>query len=338
MSICLRQFVYETNVSYPETLVTQNFLALCIYFLHPMLWTPVKATCMVPGRVLSRIRMSTRLALRIQERFEELSPSEKKLAKLLVERQDDILTYSATEMAQLAGISKATAARLFRSLGYSDFNEVRLQAREERNRTAPFHREQSVLPEPMGSRTISMHLQAEIASLTRTFEELRTDRLALAARFIAEAPRVWLLALEQEEGLARHARLLLARSRPDVQLLAMQPGNWGEDLAMTGPRDALVVVLGASRPKILRAILDYAATTRMQVVVVCDSTSTSWVSRFASVVLPCHATMTAAGGASSTLVSMMRLLVLAVNEKIGTPAVQRADLIAEIHEEIDDLE
>ena len=282
--------------------------------------------------------MSTRLSLRIQERFEKLSPSEQKLAGILLERQDDILTYSATEMAQLAGISKATAARFFKSLGYSDFNEVRLQARAERNRTAPFQQHEVVSEEPTGSRSIAIHLQSEVAALTRTFEELRSDRLSLAARFVGEAPRVWYLALGLEEGLARMARLLMARARPDVQLLAAQPGSWGEELAMTGARDALVLVLGTTRPRILRQILEYAETTRMQVVAVVDAPSVNWVSRFSSVVLPCYGPRNMVGGAGSTMLSMLRLLTLATIETTGKSAAKRKELIAEIHEEIDDLE
>jgi DNA-binding MurR/RpiR family transcriptional regulator len=282
--------------------------------------------------------MSTRLALRIQERFEKLSPSERKLAALLLERQDDVLTYSATEMAELAGTSKATAARLFRSLGYSDFNEVRLQAREERNRTAPFEQRRAVTPEPAGSRSISNHLQAEMTALTRTFEALRSDRLALAARLVAEAPRVWLLAFGLDEGLARSARLQFARLRPDVQLLALQPGNWGEDLAMTGPRDALLLFLSGERPRVLKPMLDYARTTRMQVVAVSDNALAAFAARYAAVVLPCHAASPAAGAASATMASMTRLLAAAVEERIGAAATQRSDLIAEIDEELDHLE
>jgi DNA-binding MurR/RpiR family transcriptional regulator len=282
--------------------------------------------------------MSTRLALRIQERFEKLSPSERKLAALLLDRQDDVLTYSATEMAELAGVSKATAARLFRSLGYSDFNEVRLQAREERNRTAPFHQYQAVTAEPRGARSIGAHLQAEVAALTRTFEELRSDKLSLAADMIADAPRVWLLGLGLEEGLIRQARLLLARLRPDVQVLGLQPGAWGEDLALTGPRDALVVVTTQVRPRILRPILDYARTTRMQVVTLTDPVGALWANRVSSVVLTCHPAGPGAGATATVFASMLRLLATAAAERIGRQAAQRADLIAEIHDELDDQE
>ena len=104
--------------------------------------------------------MTTRLTLAIQEHFEQLSQSERKLATLLLQRADDLLTYSATELAGMAGVSKATAARLFRSLGYADFNEVRLQAREERNLAPPFHSAEGVHASPAQGHSIAAHLQA----------------------------------------------------------------------------------------------------------------------------------------------------------------------------------
>ncbi|MEQ9690297.1 MAG: hypothetical protein RLO48_11250 [Bauldia litoralis] len=103
--------------------------------------------------------MATRLALLIQDRFEALTPSEKKLAGLLLDRPDEILTFSATELAGFAGVSKATAARFFRTLGYADFNDVRLQAREERNRTGPVHQVPMPAEAPEGAAPLTTRLQ-----------------------------------------------------------------------------------------------------------------------------------------------------------------------------------
>ncbi len=83
--------------------------------------------------------MASRLVLRIQERYAKLTAGEQKIAQLVLEREDDILIHSATEIAEMAGVSKATTARFFQHLGYADFNEVKLQAREERNRTEPLN-------------------------------------------------------------------------------------------------------------------------------------------------------------------------------------------------------
>ena len=46
--------------------------------------------------------MTTRLTLAIQERFDKLSPSERKLAALLLDRADDMLTFSATAVSTCA--------------------------------------------------------------------------------------------------------------------------------------------------------------------------------------------------------------------------------------------
>ena len=68
-------------------------------------------------------------------------------------------------------------------------------------------------------RAIGDHLALELANLTLTFEGMRSDTLAEAARLIVGTPRVWCLGFGSEEGPARLARLTFARLRPDVHLL-----------------------------------------------------------------------------------------------------------------------
>jgi DNA-binding MurR/RpiR family transcriptional regulator len=280
--------------------------------------------------------MSDRLILRIQERFDRLSASEQKLAQLLVERKDDILTYSATQLANMAEVSKATAARLFRSLGYADFNEVRVQAREERNRTGPYRYSAVDAKDAAFGRPIGSHLELEIANLTRTFEELRPDKLNDAAEILRDAPRVWFLGIGLEEGLARYGRLLLTRLRHEV--LQLTHGAWAEELAMTGPRDALVAIMVRPRPRILRPILEYARTTRVNVVTITDKMSVLSAQRYSKIVIPCHVTSYGLGPSHTSIASTLRLLAIAFATRAGESATQRADIIADIHEELDDTE
>lgn len=282
--------------------------------------------------------MSIRLSLRIQDCYDRLSPAEQKLARLILERKDDILTYSATEMAELAQVSKATAARLFRSLGYADFNEVREQSREERNRTEPYRYSIGSSAERHFGKSIGAHLELEIANLTRTFEELGSDRLQQAAGLIKEAPKVWFLGLGPEEGIARLGRLLMSRLRHDVIQIGLHQTSWAEDLAMTGPRDALVVISLKPRPRLLRPILEYARTTRVNIIMITDQMSVVWARKHASVVLPCHVASHSIGPSYTAIASAVRLLSVALAERTGERAVERLELIAEIHEELDDTE
>ncbi len=281
--------------------------------------------------------MASRLTLRIQERFPGLTQGEQKLGRLILEGQDDMLALSATELAEMAGVSKATAARFFRSLGYSDFNEVRAQAREERNRTQPYHFARS-----LGDRgtlgPIAAHLELELANLTRTFEELDSARLTAAAKLIAEAPQVWVMGVGLEEGLARYARLLLSRLRHGVMLLNNGSGSWAEALAMTGPRDVLILLTLDPRPKVLKPILAYLHTTRVNIITATDQTYVGRAERFSQVVLPCHVTSLGLGPSHTCMASVMRLVAVAYAEHVGEAAIKRTEIIADIHEELDDVE
>ncbi|EXL05271.1 MurR/RpiR family transcriptional regulator [Ochrobactrum sp. WV_118_8] len=282
--------------------------------------------------------MASRLVLRIQERYAKLTAGEQKIAQLVLEREDDILIHSATEIAEMAGVSKATTARFFQHLGYADFNEVKLQAREERNRTEPFEYSSTVDEEVPLVRTISAHLDLEIANITRTFEALRSDKMREAAELIAEAPRVWVIGLGDEEGFARYARLLFSRLRHSVMLLGINQGSWAEDLAMTGPKDVLLLITLPPHRALLKQILGYAVTSRLNIVTITDRGSVFEAQRYARVVLPCHVDSIGLGASYTAVSSAIRLLALTYASYAGKSAQQRLEIVAGIHDELDDMD
>ena len=279
--------------------------------------------------------MATRLTLRIQERISRLTKAEHKLAALLLENHALIETHSATEMAALSGVSKATTARFFQSLGYADFEEAKTQAREERNRTQPYAYSPAGPEAVVLGRTIGNHLDLELLNLIRTFEEMQSDTLAGAAQLIAAAPRVWILGFGAEEGLARYARLTFARLRPDVLLLGTHLGSWAEDLAMTGPRDVLLVLTLEPRPQQLATIMAYARTTRMNVITLTDHQYFARAQRFSRLVIGCHVASYGNIPSHTTLLSMLRLMAIAFIGRSGETAQQRLSVIDDINEEID---
>lgn len=284
--------------------------------------------------------MSTRLTLAIQEHYENLSPSERKLATLLLERTDDLLTYSASELAAMAGVSKATAARLFRSLGYADFNEVRLQARQERNLAPAFRpaasREDGSGRSPRGVPTVSSHLQAESDSLARTFESLRGDVLRSAATTLARASRLWLLGLGQDEGLVRFVAPQLARVRPDVFVLGGHGGLWAEGMAHCGPKDGLLVVQTQPRAPLADRLMAQVEATRVASVAVVDVRNAAWARRVAGIVLPCHCASSEHAFSAMAAASMLHLLVQHVALTLGERATQRLSVVNDLRRELDE--
>ena len=279
--------------------------------------------------------MATRLTLRIQERMSRLTPSEAKIAAVLLENHAFLETHTATELAGLAGVSKASAARFFRTLGYADFDEARNQAREERNRTQPYAYSVATDDRVVLGRTLGEHLELEVTNLRRSFEELRPDLLRDTAQLLADAPRVWCLGFGMEEGPARMGRLMLAKLRPNVNLLGVHTGSWAEDLAMTGPRDALILCSLPPRPRALSALTTYARTTRMNIITLCEHAFIPQAQRFSRVILPCHVASYGQVPTHATMTSMLRLLAIALHGQIGDAASQRGILINDIDEELD---
>lgn len=279
--------------------------------------------------------MSTRLSLRIQERISKLTKSEQKLANVILESPTLIETHTATELAAFADVSKATAARFFRTLGYADFEEVKLQAREERNRTQPY----SYAASPEGStvlgRSIGEHLELELANITRTFEEMAPDTLRVAAQMIVTAPRVWFLGIGPDGWFARYCRGMFSRLRHNVQIIGPDVGTLAEDLAMMGPRDALVALTLGQQPKEMKAILSFARTTRVSVLTLTDHGNLAQARRFSDHVLTCHVSSYGLIPTRTTLVSLARLLAISYVGLMGETAGQRAGLIDDINEELD---
>lgn len=277
--------------------------------------------------------MGTLLSLRIQEKFDELTRSEQKLAMVLLDHSDDILMFSAKELSVASGVSAATAVRLFRNLGYRDFNEVRLQARQERNLSGPTTAlTVPIEPMPPGGATAAAHLQQELGNLSRTFATLEAKPLRRAADALASARRMWIAGLGPDAAVARLAWSLFSQIRPGVQVLAEDSQSWPSELASMGPGDLLLAV--ASRPWLdgFNPVLEFCQTARVRLLVICDPTSQGRVERHGGQALVCYAAQIPHARSYTSVMSMLGLLHMAALERLGDSALVRTELIDGLRE------
>ncbi|VVT45080.1 Transcriptional regulator, RpiR family [Kosakonia radicincitans] len=64
---------------------------------------------------------------RIRQHWDQLSSHEQRLADVLLAAPGQLAMNTATELAQSAGVSKATTTRFFRHLGYESYEAARRQ-------------------------------------------------------------------------------------------------------------------------------------------------------------------------------------------------------------------
>ena len=74
---------------------------------------------------------ATPFLARLRQMQDQLSPTEKKLALLILDTPIHLGSYSASELAQITDVSNATITRFVRHLGYGTYEEARRQARLE---------------------------------------------------------------------------------------------------------------------------------------------------------------------------------------------------------------
>lgn len=202
----------------------------------------------------------------ISAAYEELPPGEQRLADTILSRLSNLASYSATELAADAGVSKATAARFFRRIGYSSFGQARRRARAEADLASPLYALAGVKPKERPSDALSRHVAADLRNLSETFHPANLTALPQVVKLLATARRLRFVGMRNGHFVAAHAAYLLAQLRGEVAVLPGPAMTLAEDLASLGRGDAVVAVDFRRRSSLLQAVVQAARGTGAKLV------------------------------------------------------------------------
>jgi DNA-binding MurR/RpiR family transcriptional regulator len=277
------------------------------------------------------------LVHRIRETYDALPLGERKLAELILEMRGDLAAYSATELAARSGVSKATAARLVRRLGYADFHEMRQQARNHYHNGSPL----AELSNSLGlEATLSQHFAHDVAGLTRTIETIPPEDVQAAVDILAGAQRVIVVGFRNSYAPAFYARELLVQVRRQVILLPVSGQTVSEELSDLGRGDAILAFGFRRRPPVLGRILRIAAATKARTILLGDSSlgKAGKVGKSPHIVLRCFSRGARLFDSYVAAMSLVNYLGSGVALALGASAQERLRRIESLHEEFSDLE
>jgi len=270
-----------------------------------------------------------RIDERIAEQYADLSPQERRAADVLLAHLDDLAIYRAAELAELAGVSKATMSRLFRHLGFDDFTEVRDHLRTLRSHGVPVALE--------GAPSLAAHLEHEVANLQKALAGLEDGGLDTAAKLLAEAQRVVVVGLRSSYPIAMHLRQSLSQGRPGVTL-APQPGqSLSEELIGLGKQDAAVVVAFRRRPDNIEGLLEILRNSGTPTILLADPTART-LATGAAVWLQCPLATDLAFDSYAVAMSVVALLADRVVDLTGRPGQLRATGIDASYRSLGEIE
>ncbi|RZU76778.1 RpiR family transcriptional regulator [Micromonospora kangleipakensis] len=267
-----------------------------------------------------------RIEERIAQYHADLSPQERRAADTLIEHLDDLTAYRAAELAALAGVSKATMSRLFRSLGFADFDEVREHLRALRSAGEP--RRVQVPPSLTGY---------AVQQADAIHKALQQPALTDVVDLLAAARRVTVVGWRNSYPVAMHLRQQLAHARADVRLAPLPGQVIGEELADITAGDLIVVVGFRRRPAGFGSFMAEAAATRADLVLLADPTAREHAA-YSRYWLNCPISTGLAFDSYAAVMSLVSVIADGVLSTIGSPARRRISGISSAYRRLDEVE
>lgn len=268
--------------------------------------------------------------------YESLPPGEQKLADTVLARLGNLASYSATELAADASVSKATAARFFRRIGYESFEQARLKARAEAHLASPLYALAGVNPKERKADALSRHLAADLKNLSESFRQSDFGVLEQAIRQTAKAPRVRVVGMRNGHFVASYAAYLLAQVREDVVCLPNAAMTLAEDLVALGRGDVLLVIDFRRRSSFLQTIVDAARQAGAKLVFLA-SPGMPPLSRAGDTVVHCLTDGASIFDSYVAAVSIVNYLCAAVARDVGRKSHKRLAAIEDMHQSLGDI-
>ncbi|MET3601671.1 MurR/RpiR family transcriptional regulator [Martelella mangrovi] len=276
------------------------------------------------------------LEARIYAIYETLTPAEKRLAEVLLQFQMDLPSYTAGELAEKAHVSKATAARLIRTLGYKTYPDAKRQIREDQHWGSPRAGLADANEPAPAKLSIATTMQMDLNNIRATAEGLPEKTLEEASKAIIAAKRVWIMGLRSGYGLAHQAAHYLTLMKSDVHVIPTGGASYSHEIASITKGDVLLVIAFRRRPRLLPTILKEARAAGAVTILITDL-SAAESAKAAEHVLRCHCQSPSPFNSFVAALTIINYLAWSVATGMGDDSLKRYERIDWLVKRLDDV-
>lgn len=281
--------------------------------------------------------MRQEIAERISLGYSQLSPQERRAADVVMERLDDLAVYSSAELAEEAGVSRATFSRLYRRLGFDSSHQVKELARMRRARGVPVALAHDRTGDAAGTQDFGSHLADELNNLSAVFDPERARLLEEAAQAISCARRVLVVGWRNSYPVALHLRTQLQQAREDVRLAPVPGQSLAEEFADLDDRDLVVMIGFRRRPRQFDDALTGCTLAGVPVLLLADGSARAYASS-ARIWVECPIARAGAFDSYAAAHSLVAWLADAVLEQGAQGSASRVDRATELFDAFQELE
>jgi DNA-binding MurR/RpiR family transcriptional regulator len=175
---------------------------------------------------------------RVRDALPELHPAERKLGQLVCDFPGEVASYSAKELASLAGVSNATVTRFVRRIGYESYEEARREARLESETGSRLY----LMPRenlPVGE-TAARQLGQSLDNLQHTLAETDPAEIDAAAGAMLDARKTWVIGFRVSHAFAEYLTWQLTQVIEDIVAIPSGGQTLGEHLVSVRAEDCVI--------------------------------------------------------------------------------------------------
>jgi DNA-binding MurR/RpiR family transcriptional regulator len=273
------------------------------------------------------------LLRRIHETYASLPDRETRVADTILNAPSEMPVWTASELAGLAGVSKATVSRFVQRLGYRSFEDARQDARTLRETGSPLFMKGDM---QMASSHADL-LRAEAGVIEATLAQIDPRVLVEIAGALAEARQVRLIGFRNSRFLADYLTAQLAQLRADVAPLALEGQTLAEGIAGVGPGDVVVVIGLRRRPARFGHLVRLLAGRGARLVLVADK-GLREAPAFATWTLTCAVETALPLDSYVGVMTVLRLLAADTAEALGDAALHHLNEVETLRDALSELE
>jgi len=181
---------------------------------------------------------------RVRAALPTLHPAERRLGEFVCDFPGELASYSGSELAALAHVSKATVSRFVQRLGYDSYESARRHAREEKQTGSRLFLASAARASSV--QTVQAHITQGIANLEATFLSITDAQIDAATQALLEARKVWVVGFRASQPFASYLQWQLTQVIEQIVAIPGAGQTLGEHLASFTPKD-VVVVFGLRR-------------------------------------------------------------------------------------------
>ncbi|HKJ61408.1 MAG TPA: MurR/RpiR family transcriptional regulator [Hyphomicrobiales bacterium] len=274
---------------------------------------------------------------RVHQVYSQLPGGERKVADAILQSPGDLAVRTASELASLTGVSNATVSRLFRRLGYANYDEARLASRHLRTQGSPLYLSGiRTMPEDQAD-SISDYLRHEMALIEASLVTLNPLILKEISDRLANARRVRFTGFRNSRFLADYANVTLRQFRKDVELMTTSGQTLAEGIAGIEQGDIAVIIGFRRRPVFFTNFVRAIAGTGADIVLIADN-GIREAPAHAKWNITCPVETPQLVDSYLGPMSVIRTLLLATINRLGAEGTKYLTAVEELHENMSELE